>query len=168
MASSRAAFLSAKAPERLRRMTSAFATSPSASSRAFLHCMTDTPVLSRSAFTMSVLISMGVSKCVEYRRSPIDRKPLWEACGNLYAPTLFVCFREFGKDEGDGRVRRVVCDDGKRGIIEIAIRVHDGNDRDPGIFGFFGRMALMARINDEERIGTLCEFRYTAEPFAEP
>ena len=40
----RSPFLAANSPLFLRRITSAFSESPAASSRAFLHCMTETPV----------------------------------------------------------------------------------------------------------------------------
>src|SRR4051812_26195186 len=49
-------FLAEISPLFLRRMTSAFSRSPPASSRAFLHCMTEIPVSSRSALTCSAVI----------------------------------------------------------------------------------------------------------------
>ena len=54
----RSAFFSAEAAECFLRITSAFARSPPASSSAFLHCMTDTPVFSRNSFMISVVSSI--------------------------------------------------------------------------------------------------------------
>ena len=51
--SSRSAFFEAIAALALRKITFAFSMSPPASSSAFLHCMIETPVMSRSSFNFS-------------------------------------------------------------------------------------------------------------------
>src|SRR4051812_36209967 len=115
--SARSDFFSAAPADFFRRITTAFSRSPPASSSAFRHCMMETPVLSRSSLTASVVISID-QKSIRYRPSPL-----------LCLLSVEVCVCKFTNKERNRFVRGVIRDDGILRVLKIAVGTHDGDDR---------------------------------------
>src|SRR3989344_2066855 len=151
--SSRSAFLSAAAPLFLRRMTSAFSISPPASSRAFRHCMTEMPVLSRRPFTASIEISMSkvLKKLLVLKRLV----PLGLA-------SFFEGVRKLVEDELHGRAGCIVHDYGECCVTQVAVGTHDAYDWDACLASLLGGVCFVLGVYDNHGIGTLREVRDAA------
>src|SRR6266481_8400067 len=153
-ASSRSPFFSAAAPERLRRSTSAFSISPPASSRAFLHCIIETPVRSRSALSRSVVISM-LFPIIQNNTCTGKQGMIPRAHYALAFLTHLERSSQFTKHERYGSARRIVGDDWERRYLQVIVGAHDTYDRDTRIIRFLRSMRLALRVHNYHRIRPL-------------
>src|SRR3989338_2710104 len=142
----RSAFFTTASLPFLRKITRAFSMSPPASSSAFLHCMTATPVVSRSALICAEVISI-------VRDYTSTRLP--NAIG--------ISRRQLVKREGHAGTVRVVHKHRLRHAIARAVGTHNSNDRNAQLPRLAQCSRFMARVDNDEHTGQSLHRRNTAK-----
>src|SRR3989338_8024029 len=142
----RSAFFTTASLPFLRKITRAFSMSPPASSSAFLHCMTATPVVSRSA----LICAEDISIVRDYTSTRLPN-------------AIGISRRQFIKREGHAGAVRVVHKHRLRDTVASTIGAHNSDYRDAHLSRLPQCGRFMARVDNDEHAGQSLHRRNTAK-----